>query len=218
LAGRKLLGINQKIQVSRDGKTWFNSSIQDLRPDTFSITTPYLKEHPLAVFRGERIEVRFFKDDSSYQFETRVTGEVRDNIRLIRLACPEQITRIQQRNHVRLPVVLDVQYAPVKRAGEDGEYPAFTRASSVDISGGGMKLAVRRPVGEKEKLTLKFYLPLKSKPEYLEMGARVIRCTRIDPQREMYHLGLRFDSITRCQQDIIVRFIFEKMAMQKRLQ
>jgi len=119
--------------------------------------------------------------------------------------------------HVRLPVVLDVEYAPIKRDASGEGCPAFVRASSVDISGGGMKLAVRKPVGEKEMLALKFYLPIKNNPEYLELGARVIRCTMIDPKTKMYHLGLKYDNINRRQQDIIVRFIFEKMAMQKRL-
>jgi len=209
--------MTQKIQVSRDGKTWFNSSIQDLRPETFSITTPYLKERPLMVFRGDPVEVRFFKGDCSYQFETTVTGEAKDNIRLLRLAYPEQITRIQQRMHVRLPVALDVNYVPVKRDVGAKESLGFTRASSIDISGGGMKLAVRQPVGEKELLLLKFHLPLKNKPESLELAARVIRCTLIDMKTKIYHLGLKYENINRRQQDIIVRFIFEKMALQKRL-
>jgi len=217
LAERGYLSMTQKIQVSRDGKTWFNSSIQDLRPETFSITTPYLKERPLVVFRGDHVEVRFFKGDCSYHFKTLVTGEAKDNIRLLRLAYPEQITRIQQRMHVRLPVALNVDYAPVKRDAGGRDSPDFTRASSVDISGGGMKLAVRQPVGEKELLLLKFNLPLKNKPEYLELPARVIRCTIIDLKTKTYHLGLRYDNINRRQQDIIVRFIFEKMALQKRL-
>lgn len=217
MAERRYLSITQKILISRDGKTWFNSSIQDLLPDTFSITTPYLKEQPLVVYKGDPVKVIFYKSDCSYQFETYITGEARDNIRLLQLAYPEQIIRIQQRMHVRLPILLDVSYALVKKDANGGDSPNFVLASSVDISGAGMKLAVRQPVGERERLLLKFYLPLKDKPEYLELAARVVRCTMIDEKTKVYHLGLKYDSISRRQQDIIVRFIFEKMAVQKQL-
>lgn len=216
MAERIDLRIAQKIQVSRDEKTWYNASIQNTGPNVLYITIPYLREHPLVLRRGDKVQVRFFLDDSSYHFETQVTGEAADNIHLYRLAYPDQITRVQQRDYVRLPVMLDVEYAPAD-AGAGAQDPAFTRATSVDISGGGMKLAVKQRVRENSSLLLRFVLPLKSKPEFLELKARVIRCIRTDSRREVYHLGLRYESINLRQQDIIVRFIFEKMALQKRL-
>ncbi len=217
MAERKYLRITQKIQISKDGKTWFGSSIQDLNPDTFSITIPYLKERPLVAFKGDPVKIKFFDSDCSYQFATYVTGQVEDNIRLYQLAYPEQIKRIQQRMHVRLPVLLDVSYAPVKKNANGGDSPNFVSASSVNISGAGMRLAVRQPVQEGEMLLLKFYLPIRETPEYLELTARVIRCTMIDEKTKVYHLGLEYDSINHRQQDTIVRFIFEKMAVQKKL-
>jgi len=216
LAERRYLSITQKIQISKDGETWFNSSIQDLLPGTFSIITPYLKGQP-QIFKGDWVQVKFFKDDSNYDLETRVTDEVKDSIPLLRLAYPEQINRIQKRNHVRLPVELEVQYAPVNQAGKKEAPLVFAKASTVDISGGGMKLMVRHPIEEKEMLTLKFYLPLRRGLEHLILRALVNRCIEVDPQTQKYQLSLEFDSINRRQQDIIVRFIFEKMAVQKKL-
>lgn len=211
------LSINQKIQVSKDGNTWFNSSIQDLKANTFSITAPSPEEHSLAVSKGDLVRVRFFMSDSSYQFEAYVIDEVKDNISLIQLTYPEQITRIQQRTHVRLPVLLDVDYSISKKDAGAGNKQKFIKASALEISGAGMKLAVRQPVEKKEIMLLKFSLPLKSKTEKLELIARVIRCTIIDDKIEVYHLGLKFIGISRYQQDIIVKFVFERMAIQKLL-
>lgn len=212
------LRIAQRIQVTRDGKTWFNSIIQDIRGNAVYIATPYLKERPLVLYRGEQVQVRFFMDDSSYLFETRVTGEATSNIKMYRLAYPGEIERVQQRMHVRLSVVLDAEYAiPEQEEEERKKRPSFTKATTVDLSGGGMKLMVREMIKEDSLLLLKFTLPLKNKPEQLELEARVIRCIKTNPDSELYNLGLRFENLTFHQEDIMVRFIFEKMARQKRL-
>ena len=230
------LQIAQKIQITRDGNTWFHSSIQDIRGNEVYIAMPYLKERPLVLSRGVEVQVRFFMDDCSYLFQTRVTGEVTSNIKMFRLAYPGEFQRVQQRMHVRLEVMLDVEYAlpekeqgaggktskgkgthPVLPASKRNKKPYFTRGAAVDISGGGMKLVARESIKEGSRLLLRFTLPLKSKPEQLQLEARVIRCIKAEPDREMYNLGLVFENPTFQQEDIIVRYIFEKTAEQKRL-
>lgn len=230
------LRIAQKIQITRDGSTWYDSSIQDIRGSDIYIAIPYMKEHPLVLSRGVQVQVRFLMDDCSYLFETRVIGEVTSNIKMIRLDYPGEFKRVQQRMHVRLAVVLDVEYAapereqgaggracggkgkhPVLPANKRNKKPSFTKSTAVDISGGGMKLVVRENIKEGSRLLLRFVLPLKSKPEQLQLEALVTRCIKADPDREVYNLGLRFENQTFHQEDIIVRYIYEKTAEQKRL-
>jgi len=207
--------VNQKIQVSRIAEeNYFDSSIQDVRGGFFSIAIPYLKEHPLVLYRGEEVRVRFTLQNASYRFTTRVIGVATNNIKLYKLAYPEKIDRIQLRNHVRLSVMLDVEYA-VKES--ESQKLKFTKGITVDLSGGGMKLAARENIEENSLLILKFVLPLKNKAEPVQLKAKVVRSIKADPQREVYHLGLRFEDITYREEDMIVRFIFERMAQQKRL-
>lgn len=218
MAERVKLHVMQKIQVSRDGETWYNASIQNVTANLVYITIPYRRESPLLLRRGDTVQVRFFKEDSSYHFETQVIGETKEKIELYRIGHPEHITRVQQRMHVRMPVILDTEYALAEEQVEKEKSPSFTRATAVDLSGGGMKLALRRRIPENTMLLLRFTLPLQSKPEKLELEARVIRCVRVDQKRDLYHLGLKFENINHRQQDIIVRFIFQKMSLCKRMQ
>lgn len=217
MAEQSDLHVEQLIQVSKGGKTWYNSKICVIRPNVVSIITPTLKNHQLVLRKGDKIQVKFFRDDSSYFFTTRVTGEVTDKDNLCKLAYPGEINRVQQRMHVRLPVMLDVEYAQIDTELSGGKEPAFAKGISVDISGGGMKLSVRQWVKDNTQLILRFTLPLKNKPEPMELKARVIRCIKTDPQRDIYQLGLRFINIKNRQQDNIVRYVFEKTALQKRL-
>jgi c-di-GMP-binding flagellar brake protein YcgR len=207
--------ISQKIQVLKAGMgEWFNSSIQDISRGVISIAWPYLQERPLVLRRGDIVEVRLASKNATYSFKTSVIGEKTDNIKLYQLAYPKEVQRIQQRLHVRLPVILDARYA----VREDDKKPLkFVTASTVDLSGGGLKLAVREKIKEHTKLYLEFNLPLRKKPELLKLEALVIRSQLVDLDRAVYHLGLKFMNINRKQEDMIVRFIFERMAQQKRL-
>ncbi|MBF7081945.1 PilZ domain-containing protein [Desulfallas sp. Bu1-1] len=209
------LRISQKIQVAKkDSKDLFNSSIQDIKNGVISIAMPYLKERPMVLRRNDEVTVRFTLDESSYMFETRVLGEARDNIILYRLAYPAEINRVQQRMHVRLQVMMDIQYAVLER---DNKAMTYKKATTVDISGGGMKIAVRKRIKENTLIKVIFTLPLRSRPERMELAARVVRSQKVDPGKELYHLGIKFENINFGQEDKIVRFIFEKMAQQKRL-
>jgi len=209
------LHINQKIIITREGITeWFNSSIQDIQGNVINIGIPYSKEFPLVLRQEDKVKVIFTTRNGSYAFNTRVTGKVEDNINLYQLAYPGEIYRVQQRKFVRLQVLLDIQYSVV---GRDDKTTEFNKATVVDLSGNGIRIAVREKIKENTRLVLKFSLPLQQKEETLELLARVIRQQVAETGRGLYHLGLTFEEITKRQQDLIVRFIFEKMAQQKRL-
>ncbi|AGL01639.1 flagellar brake protein [Desulfoscipio gibsoniae] len=207
------LHINQKIQVAKENNDiWFNSIIQDTGMETISIAIPYNKERPLVLYQNEIIRVRVVAKNASFMFSTQVIGLVMDKIKLYQLAYPKEIIRIQQRKHFRLQVIsMDVEYA----CQEDKS--KYNKGTVIDISGGGMKLAVSKKIRKHERLLLKFNLPLQNKPELIQVKAIVVRSEKAEPDREIYHLGLKYENITYKEQDLIVRYIFERMAQQKRL-
>lgn len=207
------LRINQKIQVARENDdVWFNSIIQDTGAENISISIPYNKERPLVLQQDDSVRVRLATKDASFVFNTQISGVVMDKIKLYQLAYPREITRIQHRKHVRFQVIsLDVKYARVEDKNN------YAKGTVIDISGGGIKLAVSEKIQENNHLLLKFTLPLQSKPELIQVKAIVVRSTKAEPDREIYHLGLKFEDITYQQQDLIVRYIFERMAQQRRL-
>ncbi len=207
------LRINQKIQVAKmRNDLWFNSIILDTGAETISIVIPFDKERPLVLYQDEIVRIRLAANNASYLFSTKVTGVVLDKIKLYKLAYPKNITRIQQRKHVRFQIIsMDVEYA--HQEGRNN----YTKGTVIDISGGGMKMAVRKNIPKHERIFLKLVLRLQNRTELIQVKAIVVRSKKAEPDREIYHLGLRYEDITNKQQDLIVRYVFERMAQQRRL-
>mgnify|MGYP005835122259 CR=1 FL=1 len=211
------LKVRQKIMVARRGeKEWFFSTIQDIRDGELFIEQPRQRERVLVFHPGEEVEVRITGENASYVFFTRVLGRTRDQIPLYRLAPPETIQRVQQRRFVRFPVSLEVFYA--FPPDEKKRRPRYLKGLSLDLSGGGVRLAVREPVEEGAVLQLRFTLPLKRGLKEIKTEGKVVRCWKSEKEGAAgYEIAVEFLDIGRTQQDYIVNFIFSRMAEQGRL-
>lgn len=210
------LRINTKIQVARAGeRDWYASTIQDIRGGELYIAVPRLRGDALAFTAGDQMQVRFYGAGASFVFPARYLGRTTDAIPLYRLARTGEIERVQQRSHVRLKAGLDVQYAPPP---EKNRRPRYKKGYTVDLSGGGMRLAVNEPVLPGRVLLLKFTLPLRRGAKDLELTGRVIRLFETEQEgAKTYQVALEFADLTRYQQDLIVQYIFQRMAEQARL-
>lgn len=209
------LEVNLKISVARQGDDeWYASSVQDFGEDWLDIAVPYYQEVPLVLRVGELVSVKFFHRDGVFLFTTRVIDRRSDNIRLYRLAMPAEVRRIQQRRYVRLPVMIEAEYA--EQPQQEGEKPRYYKTTILDISAGGVKLALERQYEKGTVLLLRFSISIKDKVHEFELKARVVRNEPVEASgRALYHTGVQFLDINRNQEDIIVRFIFQKMSEQR---
>lgn len=212
---RELLRINLNIKVSRAAgeNDWYASSVQDLSPNSFFISVPTQGPNPLVLGMGERVLVTFVAEMSRYEFDTKVVGWRQDNIPLYELALPDEVRRIQLREFVRVPVIMDVDYA--LDTGE-GERPAYKKCTSLDLSGGGIRLLLKKEIPTGSRLALRFTLPLKTGAEVMEVKGKVVRSWS-DPDTGNYQCGVQFVGISRRQQDLIVRYVLFKLSEQRRL-
>lgn len=210
------LTLNQKLSISKDGVDWYTTSVQEYGEDRFSIAMPYQKSQPLILYRGENVTVRFAGENASYQFKTRVMGRTEDRIPLYVLAMPKKVDRIQQRKFVRIPISIPVKYA-VEPDGD--EKPEFKEAFTVNLSAGGMKLALKAPFKEGATLLLRFQLEIKEQVLTFELKGKIVRLEvkELKDKRRVYHAGIEFLDISRNTQDKIMRFIFARMAKQNQL-
>lgn len=210
------LKIRKKIMVSRKGeKQWFFSTVQDIRENgELFIEMPRQGERALVLYPGEAVDVRFSAEEASYIFSSPVLGKTVDRIPLFHLGPPENVQRIQQRNFVRFPVALEVFYA---LPPEKNRRPQYKKALSVDLSGGGVRLAVDELLPEGTVLNLKFSLPLKKGLKEIATAGKVVRRWAYETDGVVtYQVAVEFQGITRTQQDYIVNFIFSRMAEQGR--
>lgn len=212
---RNLLRINTNIKVTRAAgeEDWYSSTVQDIGTGTLSIAVPTQGPNPLVLGRGEKVRVTFVNQMSRYEFTTTVVGWRHDNIPLYELLIPSELKRIQLREFVRVPVMMDVDYAV--DAGE-GERPSYKKCTALDISGGGMRLLTKKEIPAGTGLFLRFVLPLKTGPETMELKGKVVRSWS-DPETKNYQCGVQFLGISRRQQDLIVRFVLFKLSEQRRL-
>ncbi len=206
--------INQKIHVanleSRDN--WYLASIQDITDSELLISIPTKGTNPLVLKKDDHLVLSFISGGSRYEFSAKVIGWRYDNIPMYVITLPEQYKRVQLRQFVRISTLLDVLCAEMP---ESGKHAVFTKCSSLDISGGGIRLLHKKNFEVDTKLLLKIMIPLKKEPEYLEISGTVVR-TWPDENLKLYKLAVQFTGISRSQQDLIVRYTFMKMSEQRR--
>ncbi len=212
---KQLIQINQKIQVKllSSKENSYVSNIQDIKDWELIISVPTRGTNPLALNNGDLIKVSFISDSSRYEFQTRVIGWRYDNIPMYALALPEVCKRVQLRKFVRIPTVLEVMYAEVP---DEGKCYEFIKSTSLDLSGGGIRLMLKKELPVGARLLLKINIPMKNGLEELEIMGRVVRSLP-DEDLKVFHAAVNFIDISRRQQDLIVRYTFTKMSEQRRL-
>lgn len=213
--------VNQKIEVARRGEgEFYPAMIQDVTGDVLCITVPYLRGVPLVLVPGEHVLARVIESDAAYEFTSTVLGRRRDAIPLYALALPTELKRVQRRRCVRLDTLLDVWYAPLPERGRE---PVFRAARAVDISGSGMRLAADQELAIGERLLLRFTLEVDDREIEIETVARVVRRDAGEEAqgrsgyRYRYRYGIEFVDLPLRTQDQIVRYIFRRMAEQRKL-
>lgn len=214
LAIRKEIKLNQNIRINRKDMEggWYVSSVQDITKNDFSISVPTRGLDPLVLNRGDVVKVTLFSETAKVEFETRVLGWRSDNIQLYALAMPKEYKFIQLREFVRISSILDVSYAEITDTGELSE---FVSCNSLDLSGGGIRLLLKKDYSPGSKLKLRIKIPLEPSVEVEAIG----KVVRTWPQQivNQFQVAVQFTDIRRRQQDLIIRYIFNKMSQQRRL-
>ncbi|MBD3167738.1 hypothetical protein GF324_14145 [bacterium] len=134
-----------------EGRTFqFVARVEDVDTRGILAGEPDLAGRSLAM--GQEVLVRYFRQDSAYQFMSRVLGfDEQKKLRLVRLAFPSRITRFQRRKWERQEVTGTVKFQSAHLKDD------ITRGFIIDLSAGGMKFstaragmfnAARSPVGE----------------------------------------------------------------------
>jgi len=215
LTAQRWIRINQNIRVARPDSedNWYASSVQDINGREFCISIPIKESRPLVLRKGELVRVSFIADMARYEFITKTLGRRYDNITLFVLAQPEEYTRVQLRDFVRVPITMAVDYA---RIPAEGKEPVFIKADSLDLSGGGIRLLINDDLAAETRLIIKFTIPLRTGSEEIEVVGRVVR-TWVDERTKLRQAAIQFVKINRKQEDLITRYLIDKMSDQRRL-
>lgn len=205
------LKIGQKIYVLQEGKKdKYVSSIENFNENKIYISIPYCQQVPLVLHRGEQFKIQMPTPENILQFKSTVLSMAQDNIPLIAISYPDKVERIQLRKFVRLDILMNAQYAVLP---EQGNEPEFKSARALNISAGGIKLAVNELIKQGTQVIVQFNLNIKNKDVSFSQLCTVRRTTLVDyvKKPELFHIGLEFNNIGRRDSDLIVQFIFDRM-------
>lgn len=209
----KTLTIGKKITIRRklgQGQS-FGSAIQNLRKNVIYITQPYLRATPLTLMHNEPIEVSFVTDSGAYIFDSVYLGAHQETevLRLYKISMPaeENIKNIQQRNFVRIPLMLDIGYLML---GSKESH----RGVAVDLSAGGMKLATNCKLPADKVMELSFEIIDRKQPLMVRVKARIIRSELIYKENNIYHSGLQFLEVSQVLEQKLACFVLQKQIEQ----
>lgn len=214
----RALVVNNKVEITDEEKgKFYKSSIHSLGRGFFTVALPYKGKDILLLHPGTRVRVRVIGKNEQFLFTSEVLARKASPFPVYVLKEPEEIKRVQLREHVRLKTVIEAQLAVLldeDRAGLEQD------VMLLDISGGGAAIALTEPLPEDSRIQIKFTLPDtgKDKDYQFKLKAEIRRCERSLSDRPKYIAGVAFLDITEKERDCIIGYIFQKMREQRRLE
>ena len=206
--------IGQKITVKRKtDDAEYSSAIQNIKDNQIYIAVPYKGEQALVLMHNEPVAVKYISNEAAYLFESVFLGVHIENeaLRLYKIAAPNlsAVKRVQLRRFVRVPVMLDVEYY---LSSSDEK----KKGVSLDLSAGGMKLAVKEELSPNAVLDLYFHINVRGKAAQMQLKGEVVRCYPADEDSSVHHVGIKFLNLDRATEDMICSFVFQKQMEQLR--
>lgn len=208
------LEVKQKIQVSKESRhEWYFSSVLQVDGETFSIAVPRLKTETMTISKGDVVSVKYFDDSASYYFKSTCLERRSGTVPTYLMSCPREVRRVQQRHHVRIPTSLEIYYSLLPT--EKDQRPTFKKGISLDVSGGGMRFISEETFPPDTELLIRFYLPTRDILREISVVGTVVRLsvTEID-KKSLFQVGVRFNNISKAQQEQIVNYVFGRSLSQ----
>lgn len=156
---------------------------------------------------GTKVRLRYTGETALFWFDTVVTRQAFDGIRLVGLAEPHKVFRAQRRGHVRLEISLPVIYRVLGTQ-------QIHKGRTLDLSAGGMAFFGDLHLSKGTALEVKVDL---RESGAFAAGGEVVWAKPMDLGRRRFQFGLRFTDIDERTQDRITRFIFNQQSKLRRL-
>jgi c-di-GMP-binding flagellar brake protein YcgR len=147
VAGDNVLQIGQLAQLTEQGEgRVLAGRLAAIGASTFEVTASVeAASPPIDVRAGDRLLVKLFTSSGVYSFESAVVESSGAGYVLRK---PKQVDRIQRREFLRIPEALSVRFVYRTTPFHARE----VRCTSVDISGGGLRLRPEAPLMRPPKI------------------------------------------------------------------
>jgi c-di-GMP-binding flagellar brake protein YcgR len=229
--------IGRKLYVAQDKEeASYVTSVQDVSDQHILAGIPYYRSHPMILGVGDGVLVTYVSGEAVYRFSSVCRGRKVDRVPLYLLDRPEteKVERIQRRQMVRVPVVMDVfaaektdEFDPIRDKLSDGQHycadagrasAQYHRWFSADLSGGGIRLVCDHPLVPGTWLVLEFTLAGYGSSRKITTLGRAKRLMELeDDDLNRFAVGIEFEGLAKADEDAIVAHLFRKMVEDRRL-
>ena len=164
---------------------------------------PFDKGFPILASPGTSIYGKLILDSAPHLFVSHFVDKRMTPLPVWILSLPSEITKIQQREFVRIDAKMHATVLLVDQ--DEGDSP--TRLLVNDISGGGVRIVSTRsfPIGT--NIVITFELP---DQEIIETIGQVVRVEQPQPERAVYWLGVKYVGLRERQRNKIIKYVFQK--------
>lgn len=205
--------LEQKYSTEKDK---YKCMIVEVGNGTFYIDYPIDVQTGKVAFLvdGTQLKASFVDDEKgTYLFDTEVVNKVKGKIPMIQLSLPpkETFIKIQRRQFVRIDTSVDIAIHSF-----EGEFAPF-RTVTDDLSAGGAAIHLKKnmQLNGASFINIWLALPLNSgEISYLQQRSKVIRVVELENGTNM--LSVQFESPSKHETQIIMRYIFEKQVEMKK--
>ncbi|HEY8416784.1 MAG TPA: PilZ domain-containing protein [Limnochordales bacterium] len=207
--GRNPLEIGVRLRLRRTDQPEagsYTTRVEDMDDQRIAVSMPTVQGMPVALPRGVPVELELVRaqppGEGSYRATSVVLGRSMGRVPLLYLRSPQQWERHQLRQFFRVPAVLTVQ---IRAAGE-ADAP-WMLGRTRDISGGGFRAVVGRPLPADQAVEVVLVLP--ERRITAKGVVRRVEEVEDNPGRQ-WTVGIAFTDIAERERDAIIRFVFKR--------
>lgn len=195
------LSIGDRITVIYHERS-YSSVIQDMpSPDKIVIAQPTNMGIYLNLMEPDEGEILFNKENGILTFQVVQEERYLSNaVPMLRLRAVSEVRRSQRRSYFRLEKSLPVQLS-VKEEKDPGKGSLTIKARTINISGGGCRIAIKQPVNNDTRLECKITL---SPETELVLDGQVVWVEKHDGHERANIIGVQFvDEDTVAQKKLV---------------
>ena len=203
-----ILRVSQKLDIFDESpetmeKRTFVSRVEEVDDEFVLILPPFLKGSPFFPRVGEALTAKIVFNSVPYYFETSLVRYRRDPFPLWEISLPENVRKVQLREHVRLNLVLNTTIEVLTSMSQG----KVIKTISKDISAGGLQGVFPHFVPIGTKLNISVPLP---NSVVVESTGQIVRLIPPSSKVDKLMAGIKFIDLEEKMKDQITKFVFAK--------
>ncbi|MFW5873454.1 MAG: flagellar brake protein [Bacillota bacterium] len=201
------LSVNDNIEIEiKKGyyKGQYQSRISDKKKNELYVLMPYNEGNLVPIGTGTEVEILIASELAAHKFKSKVINQIKEPVPQLILEMPdkEDFIKIQRRKYFRLEVKRKVLYRRVDKDWEPEEQE-YTESSTIDISGGGIKMVLNEELPNNIFIELMLDIPA---IEGVKIISETIRKYELPDGKAV---GIEFLNINHRTRDALMGWLFD---------